>query len=115
MTPYAQSKLVTVLRGSAQFFWLSTLEKAPGAEVNSVILNASASSLYTPGICAHGMLCLADDTQFILRMSAPISIAHRREISMLSKAMTFDFAGQFCEGLLSPRDIGAPEWGLHGG
>lgn len=111
-SPCAQAKLVTVMRGSAQFFWVSNSEDTQLREVNSIILKADAASLFTPSDCAHGMLSLEDDTQFLLRMSAPISMAHRGEVSMLGKSLSFNFAGQFRGDLLSERDRHAPEWSM---
>ena len=108
--PYDQAKLVTVLRGRAQFFWLSIVNDAPAAEINSIILTADAGSLFTPGNCAHGMLSLVDDTQFLLKMSAPISMAHRGEISMHAKSLSIDLASPIRDELLSERDRHAPGW-----
>lgn len=108
--PHAQAKLVTLLRGSAQFFWFSMESDASPVEVNSIVLVADGASLYTPPEYAHGMLALADHTQFLMRMSKPISLPHRGAVSFMAKSLSIQFARPLREELLSPRDRDAPEW-----
>lgn len=108
--PLAQAKLVTVLRGSAQFFWIPLADDSGAARAHSVVLAAGAVSLFTPGDCAHGFLALKDDTQFLLKMSAPTSPPHRGEVSFLSKDLAIDFEVELRRDLLSGRDSSAPNW-----
>ena len=110
LPPYEQAKLVTVLEGCAQFFWVSVRDNAAVPKVNSITLTAGAVSLYTPADSAHGFLAVEDGTRFLLKMSAPVSLALRGEVSFLSKSLTFDFAHPLREDLLSMRDRDAPEW-----
>lgn len=110
IAPYSQAKLVTVVQGSAQFFWLPLHEKTPEIRVHSIILTAGASSLYTPENCAHGFLAIVDDTRFLLKMSSPVSSTHRGEIGFLSKSLSVSFAIPIREDLLSERDRNAPAW-----
>lgn len=107
---FAQAKLVTVLRGSAQFLWLQLDQRAAVAEVHSVILGSTAQSLFTPGNCAHGFLALEDNTQVLLKMSHPVTLAQRGEIRLLSDDLSISFARPIREELLSTRDRAAPHW-----
>ena len=108
--PYAQAKVVTVLRGSAQFFWVPLDNDLPSARVHSIILTDNAASLYTPATCAHGMLAVADETQFLLKMSMPVSLKHRGEVNFGAKSLFIDLTHPLREDLLSPRDRSASQW-----
>jgi dTDP-4-dehydrorhamnose 3,5-epimerase len=107
---YAQAKLVTVLRGTAQFFWLPLRTSQVPAVVRSAVLPAGATSLFTPADSAHGFLALEDNTAFLMRMSAPVSLPHRGEIGLLSSDLALSPARPFVERLLSERDKAAPGW-----
>jgi len=106
----AQAKLVTVLRGVAQFFWVPLHESTSPAIVNSVVLPTDGTSLLTTADCAHGFLALEDETTFLLRMSAPISIVDRREINILSPELALAPALPIAPQMLSDRDRCAPSW-----
>lgn len=106
IAPYAQAKLVTVLSGTAQFFWVDIESRAPIDDVHSVVLASGAVSLFTPGNCAHGMLALEDRTEFLLKMSQPVSIEHRGEIAFFDQAEPEKFAVPARLDLLSIRDRG---------
>jgi dTDP-4-dehydrorhamnose 3,5-epimerase len=108
--PYAQAKVATVVKGTAQFFWVSLREKSALPQVNSIMLTAGATSLYTPADCSHGFVAVDHDTRFLLKTSAPVSLDHRGQVNFLSKSLKFDFACPIREDLLSPRDQNAPEW-----
>ena len=108
--PHAQAKMVTVLRGSAQFFWVPLGQDLPTGQVHSIILTDTAASLYTPANCAHGRLALADETQFLLKMSMPVSLEHRGEVNFRAKSLAIDLALPLREDLISQRDHDAPEW-----
>ena len=107
---HAQAKLVTVLSGAAQFFWLPLGTNEVPAVVHSVVLPADATSLFTPADSAHGFQALEDDTTFVLRMSAPVSLPHRGEVGLLSSDLALSPARSIVERLLSERDRSAPVW-----
>lgn len=106
----AQAKVVTVVRGAAQLFWLPLDQEAARPCVHSIILQAAAPSLYTPGNCAHGVLALEPDTAFLLKMSVAVSLKDRAEISLLARDLSIDFAVPIRTDLLSVRDRNAPSW-----
>lgn len=110
VAPYAQAKLVTVVEGRAQFFWVSLRDDSAFPRVHSLTLSAATFSLFTPADSAHGFIALEDGTQFLLKMSAPVSLAHRGEINFLAKSLAIDFVHPLREDLLSLRDRAAPEW-----
>lgn len=107
---FAQAKLVTLLQGSAQLFWLPLEQTSVIADVHSAVLSSPGQSIYTPSDCAHGVLALEDDTLFLLKMASPIVIAERREINLLSDRLSVSFARPICLDLLSERDRNAPHW-----
>ena len=107
--PNAQAKLVTVIHGMAQFFWMS-LEQRPQPQVHSLVLRAGATSLYTPRNTAHGFLAMEPRTTFQLKMDRPISLVHRGEISLLDEDLSIAFEVPVRRDLLSDRDRRAPNW-----
>lgn len=102
--PFAQAKLVTVLKGSAQFFWVDAESRAPIDEVYSIVLEPGATSLFTPPHCAHGMLAAEDLTEFLMKMSQPISIGHRGELAFFDQATPEMLVVPLRYDLLSHRD-----------
>lgn len=107
---FAQPKLVTLLQGSAQLFWLPLGQTSMIAEVHSIVLSSPGQSLYTPSDCAHGLLALENDTLFLLKMASPIAIAERREIRLVSDRLSVTFARPIRLDLQSARDRDAPHW-----
>jgi dTDP-4-dehydrorhamnose 3,5-epimerase len=108
--PSAQAKLVSVVNGRAQFFWLPVQDINKHPTVRSIVLEAGATSLYTEPGCAHGFLALEAGTVFLLRMSRPVSLADRGEINLLAPDISIRFAVPLREDLLSKRDREAPSW-----
>jgi dTDP-4-dehydrorhamnose 3,5-epimerase len=105
----AQAKLVTVVHGAAQFFWMS-LGARQKARVHSVVLRPGATSLYTPSDAAHGFLSLEPHTAFQLKVDRPVSLVDRGEINLLSKGLSIAFEVPVRRDLLSDRDRQAPQW-----
>lgn len=105
--PCGQAKLVSVVQGAAQFFWLDLLAGHVRAAVKSVNLQPGEGSLWTPEWCAHGFLALADDTIFTLKMSRPIHLAKRAELSFFADDIDVEFACAPNLDLLSDRDAAA--------
>ena len=108
--PFAQAKLVSVINGTAQFFWVDLLADTTPAPVYSVILNPGPASLWTPEWCAHGFLALTEDTTFILKMSRPINLEQRGDLSFFAEDIKVDFACRPTLDLLSERDASAPSF-----
>jgi len=108
LAPQAQAKLVCVLQGKAQFFWLGLDGGRRRGPVPSLVLAPGAGLLYTPGDCAHGVVTMAPDTVFSLKLGGAIAPAARREISFRSPLLDFDFAVAPRWDLLSQRDRQAP-------
>lgn len=106
--PEAQAKLVCVLRGRAQFFWIKVEEWGRGGSVASLVLAPGEGLLYTPGDCAHGVVTMAPGTLFSLKLGAAIIAPARRAISFRSPLLEFDFAVPPRWDLLSQRDSQAP-------
>lgn len=107
LPPYGQAKLVTVIRGQAQFFW------APldgNGRTHALILGERSVSLYTPADCAHGFLALENDTIFQMKMSAPVKPDYRGAVDIRSADRWTPFAVPLREELLSERDRSAPQW-----
>lgn len=102
--PFAQDKVVSVIKGRAQFFWAELGGNGDANVVDSVILEAGACALYTPGSCAHGFLALEDDTIFSLKMSAKVDFASRGEVSFWAEGVVCEFACPPRMDLLSERD-----------
>jgi dTDP-4-dehydrorhamnose 3,5-epimerase len=107
---FAQAKLVTVVRGSAQLFWLPLKQGKLIADVHSAILSSANQSLFTPSDCAHGILTLEDNTLFLMKMSSPTVVAARREINLLSDQLSVSFARTIRLELRSERDRYAQHW-----
>ena len=107
---FAQAKLVSVARGAAQFFWLDLQTEIVPAPVHSVILESGPASLWTPEWCAHGFLALADNTIVVLKMSRPINLEQRGELSFFADDIRVDFERMPRLDLLSERDASAPSF-----
>jgi dTDP-4-dehydrorhamnose 3,5-epimerase len=70
--PHTQAKLVRVVRGEAFDVVVDLRRHSPsyGRHVTTVLSAANRRMLYVPPGFAHGFLALADDTEFLYKVSA---------------------------------------------
>ncbi|MGE4324000.1 MAG: dTDP-4-dehydrorhamnose 3,5-epimerase family protein [Sphingobium sp.] len=108
LAPKAQGKLVTVLRGRAQIFWVALDDTSLPVKVHSLCLDADGASLYTPGNCAHGVMALEDDMLMALKFDQPVDLDMRGEISIEAEDIDIRFERPPLLDDLSKRDREAP-------
>lgn len=106
--PFAQAKLVSVVQGAAQFFWVDVVSHTIPAPVHSVVLEPGAESLWTPEHCAHGFLALSDETIFALKVSRSVNLRARGDLSFFANDIKVNFVRRPNLKLLSERDAAAP-------
>ncbi|OGW91708.1 MAG: dTDP-4-dehydrorhamnose 3,5-epimerase [Omnitrophica bacterium RIFCSPHIGHO2_02_FULL_63_14] len=106
VAPRAQSKLVSVLRGSA-FDVVVDVRPASqtfGKAFTTVLSAADRKMLFIPEGFAHGFLSLEDDTEFIYKCSDVYSPEHERGIRWDDPALGIPWPKIGIEYILSPKD-----------
>jgi dTDP-4-dehydrorhamnose 3,5-epimerase len=81
--PHTQAKLVRVVKGEAFDAVVDMRPGSPtfGKHVTAVLSAANRRMLYVPAGFAHGFLALAEDTEFLYKVSAFYAPDHERGIA----------------------------------
>lgn len=76
--PFAQAKLVRVIRGAAMDVCVDLREGSPtfGRHVSVELSDNNLVQVYIPAGCAHGFCTREDNTEVVYKVSAPWSQAH---------------------------------------
>lgn len=114
--PFAQAKLVRLLRGRAFDVAVDLRQGSPTfGRWASLELSAEAfNQIFVPVGFAHGILTLEPDTEIFYKVSAPYSAAHDRTIRYDDPTfgIAWPLAGR--EPQLSPKDEAAPGFAATG-
>ncbi|EWY42529.1 dTDP-4-dehydrorhamnose 3,5-epimerase [Skermanella stibiiresistens SB22] len=108
--PFAQSKLVRVLRGSILDVAVDLRHGSPsyGDYVSAVISAREGNQILVPIGFAHGFCTLEPDTEVFYKVSAPYSPAHDRGVSWIDKDIAIDWPVKPADAVLSAKDLALP-------
>ena len=110
LPPYAQGKLVHVLRGSAFDAVVDVRRDSPTFRrwVGLTLFAGTPRQLWIPPGFAHGCLALEDDTQILYKVTAGYAPEFERTVAWDDTDIGIEWPPLGCARLLSPRDAGAP-------
>ena len=106
LPPFAQDKLVRVLRGSILDVAVDIRRGSPtfGQHVSAVISAAEWNQILVPAGFAHGFCTLEPDTEVAYKVSAPYSPQHDRGILWNDPALGIDWPVDENSAVLSDKD-----------
>ncbi len=109
-SPFAETKLVRVVRGSIFDVALDLRKDSPTyLKWHGELLSASrAGQLYIPKGCAHGYLTLEDDTELNYLLSSPHAPSHASGVRYNDAAFAIDWPGEVR--VIAPRDAGYADY-----
>ncbi|MET0257936.1 MAG: dTDP-4-dehydrorhamnose 3,5-epimerase [Methylobacterium sp.] len=108
--PFAQDKLVRVLRGAILDVAVDIRRGSPtyGKWVSLEVTADKFNQILVPAGFAHGFLTLVPDTEVFYKVSAPYSGAHDRSIRFDDPALGIDWPLSGRTPVLSAKDEAAP-------
>lgn len=110
MPPFAQDKLVRVLRGSVFDVAVDIRKGSPtfGKWVGVTLSDKAWNQILVPKGFAHGFVTLEPDTEVVYKVSAPYSQPHDRSIRFDDPDIAIDWPVPVAELTLSGKDAAAP-------
>ncbi len=104
--PYAQDKLVRVLRGSALDVAVDLRRASPtyGRWVSALLSAENGVQIFVPKGFAHGFLTLEPDTEVLYKVSAYYSREHERGLSWSDPEIGVDWGLPDAEIVMADRD-----------
>ncbi len=108
--PYAQAKLIRVVRGAIQAVAVDIRSGSPtyGRHVNAELSAENALQLFIPPGFANGFATLRPLTEIACRVSAPHSPSHDHGILWSDPALRIRWPVSPAEAVLSPKDAVFP-------
>ena len=108
--PFAQDKLVRVVRGAILDVAVDIRDGSPtyGRWVSLRLSPADWNQILVPKGFAHGFLTLAPETEVIYKVSAPYSASHDKNIRFDDPDIGIDWPLGGAAPVLSERDLRAP-------
>ena len=105
-SPMGQAKLVRVIKGKAFDVAVDIRKKSKtfGKYVSATLSEENHAMLYIPEGFAHGFCTLADNTEFLYKVSKPYSPQHERGIFWKDPAIGIAWPKSDREYILSERD-----------
>ena len=105
--PYAQGKLVRVIKGKVFDVALDIREdsKSFGRWVGEILSADNRRQLWIPEGFAHGFISLEDNTEFLYKATKSYSRDHERVISYDDQRFNIDWSPYGKEFLLSEKDL----------
>lgn len=106
LAPYAQTKLVQVLKGHVLDVAVDLRENSPtfGQHYAIELSEENKLQFYIPKGFAHGFRALSDDVVFIYKCSAPYNKNAERGINFNDKELGIDWKINVNEAIVSPKD-----------
>jgi dTDP-4-dehydrorhamnose 3,5-epimerase len=110
MPPFAQDKLVSVLRGSVFDVAVDIRRGSPtfGQWTAVTLSGRQWNQIFVPKGFAHGFVTLEPDTEVVYKVSAPYSAPHDRSIRFDDPDIAIDWPVPVTEMVLSAKDEAAP-------
>lgn len=108
--PFAQDKLVRVLRGAIFDVAVDIRKGSPsyGKWVGLTLSDKQWNQILVPKGFAHGFVTLEPDTEVVYKVSAPYSQPHDRSIRFDDPDIAIDWPVPTAEMILSAKDAAAP-------
>jgi len=108
--PFAQAKLVRVIRGSALDVCVDLRQGSAtfGRHVAVRLTAEDLTQVYVPAGFAHGFCTLSDDTEVLYKVSAPWSEAHEGGVMWNDLALGIDWPVAAADVVLSEKDANWP-------
>lgn len=110
LPPFAQDKLVRVVRGAIVDVAVDIRRSSPtfGKLVSLEVSAEKWNQILVPKGFAHGFATLTDNTEVIYKVSAPYSKEHDRAIRFDDPAIGIDWGFDLGQAQLSDKDKAAP-------
>lgn len=110
LAPFAQDKLIRVLRGSIFDVAVDLRKASPsyGKWTSCVLSSQAWNQLLVPKGFAHGFVTLEPDVEVFYKVSAPYAPEHDRGIRWNDPALGIDWPLEGREPILSGKDAAAP-------
>lgn len=110
IAPFAQAKLVRVLRGAILDVAVDLRRASPGfgRSVSATLSAANGSQLFIPAGFAHGFCTLEPDTEVFYKVDAPYLRDHDRGVRWNDPALSIPWAISNEEAVMTERDRGLP-------
>ena len=110
LPPFAQSKLVRVVRGSALDVAIDVRRGSPtfGKHVTATLSRENWSQLLVPPGFAHAILSLEPDTEFTYKVTSPYAPEHERGIRFDDPDLAIPWGVPADKIIVSPRDRDQP-------
>ena len=108
--PFAQDKLVRVVRGSILDVAVDLRAGSPtfGQHVKATLSADNWTQVFVPAGFAHGLLTLEPDTHVLYKVSAPYSKEHDKGVLWNDPALGIDWGVSAVEVILSDKDQKQP-------
>lgn len=110
VAPFAQDKLVRVLRGAILDVAVDIRQGSPtyGRYVMQKLTGEGREQLLVPAGFAHGFITLVDETEVFYKVSAPYSKACERGIHYRDSDLNIAWPKEFLHPILSEKDLKLP-------
>lgn len=110
LPPFAQAKLVSVVRGAILDVAVDLRRSSPtfGRHVAARLSADSGNQLYVPEGFGHGFCTLEPDVEVFYKVSAPYAPAHDRAVLWDDPALGIVWPVDAAAAKLSPKDAAAP-------
>lgn len=108
--PFAQAKLVRVIRGAAMDVCVDLRAGSStfGRHVSTELTDENLAQVYVPAGFAHGFCTLRDDTEVVYKVSGPWSQAHEAGVLWNDPALAIAWPIPAADATINGRDRGWP-------